>query len=110
MQIPVALDGSRRRDLTIFQGDTVTLEFVVYAKDGDTEPITVSGGRFVDLNGAGFAYGVPFGVSENDTGRHWYRAVGEVDGATTTLAYGYITVEGPYAGWYCGRDGYWVSP
>lgn len=110
MDVTVALDGSRRRDLTLFQGDTVTINLIVYAADGDTEPITPSGVRFIDLNGAGFAYGVPFGVSENDVGRQWYRLVGEVDGVTTTLAFGYVHVEGPFAGWYCGRDGYWVEP
>lgn len=109
MQITVALDGSRRRDLTLFQGDTATIELVVHAVDGDDAPITPSGVRFLDTDG-GFAYGTPFGVSLDDVGRHWYRLVGEVDGVTTTLAYGYITVEGPYSGWSCGRDGYWVEP
>jgi hypothetical protein len=111
MQIAVALDGSKRRDITLFQGDTVSIELVVYAEDGDDTPIVPTGIRFVDLNGAGFVYGTPFGVSENDVGRHWYRLVGEIDGATATLAFGYLNVEGAYGGWYCGcYDGYWTSP
>lgn len=110
--ISVALDGSKRRDLQLFQGDTATITVVVYASDGDTDALTVSAPRFVDLNGAGFVYGDAFGVSENDVGRHWFRLVGEIDGATTTLAFGYITVEGSHEGWPCGCpcDRYWVSP
>lgn len=109
MDITVALDGSKRRDLQLFQGDTATINVIVYEHDGDTEPITPSGVRFVDTDG--FAYGEPFAVSEDRVGRSWYRIVGEVDGVTTTLAFGYVTVEGGYAGWYGGYpDGYWVSP
>jgi hypothetical protein len=110
--ISVALDGSKRRDLQLFQGDTATITVVVYAEDGDVDPITPSGIRFVDLEGAGFAYGTPFAVSENDVGRRWYRLVGEVDGATTTLAFGYLTVEGSHEGWPfgCPCDGYWINP
>lgn len=112
MLISVALDGSKRRDLRLFQGDTATITVAVYAKDGDSEPLTVSAPRFVDTDGAGFAYGDAFAVSENDVGRRWYRLVGEIDGATTTLAFGYITVEGSHEGWPygCPCDGYWVSP
>jgi hypothetical protein len=111
--ISVALDGSKRRDLQLFQGDTVTLTVSVYAHDGDATPLaTVTDARFVDLNGAGFVYGTPFAVSENDVGRRWYRLVGEVAGVTTTLAFGFVIVEGNYAGWPCGcwpgRD-YWVG-
>jgi hypothetical protein len=113
MDLTIALDGSKRRDLQLFQGDTVTITAVVYEHDGDADPLaTVSGARFVDLDGAGFVYGTPFGVSENDVGRRWYRLVGEVDGVTTTLAFGYIIVEGSHEGWPCGCpcDGYWRSP
>lgn len=109
--ISVALDGSKRRDIRLFQGDTVTITLTVYQHDGDTTPITPSGIRFVDTEG-GFSYGTPFAVSENDVGRHWYRLVGEVSGVTTTLCFGYIGVEGATEGWPVGRpyDGYWIEP
>lgn len=113
MDLNIALDGSKRRDLQLFQGDTVTITAIVYEHDGDDVPLaTVSGARFVDIADAGFTYGAPFGVSENDVGRHWYRLVAEVGGVTTTLAFGYITVEGSYEGWPlgCPCDGYWRSP
>lgn len=110
--ISVALDGTRRRDLTFFQGDEVTISAVVYAADGDTLPIVPTDIRFVLPSSGGFTYGAQFTVSENNIGRSWYTLVGEVAGVTTTLAYGYITVEGPYAGWPFGYppDGYWVAP
>ncbi len=112
--ISVALNGSKRRDLRLFQGDTATIDAVVYAKDGDSDPLTtVSGARFVDVDdGVGFVYGDAFAVSDNAVGRHWYRLVGEIDGVTTTLAFGYITVEGTHEGWPLGRpnDGYWIEP
>lgn len=112
MQLSVALDGSKRRDLSLFQGDDVTILLTVYAQDGDTVPITPTNIRFVWPEEGGFAYGVPFTVSEASVGRRWYRLVGEVDGATTTLAYGYIIVDGLTSGWPygCPCDGYWRSP
>lgn len=111
MQISVALDGSRHRDLSLFQGDEVTLEVVVYAVDGDEDPIAPTGIRFADTD-TGLTYGDPFTVGENMIGRRWYRLVGEVAGATTTLAYGFITVDGEAAPWLWGSpvDGYWVAP
>jgi hypothetical protein len=112
MQISVALDGSKRRDLSLFQGDEVTITAVVYAEDGDTTPITPTDIRFAWPESGVFAYGESFVVSDENTGRTFYRLVGEVDGVTTTLAYGYITVEGLGAGWLFGfpADGYWVAP
>lgn len=112
MLITVALDGSKRRDLTVFQGDEVTIEAVVYAQDGDTEAITPTDIRFVWPESGGFAYGESFTVSDQYNGRGWYRLVGEVEGVTTTLAFGYLTVEGTGASWLfgCPCDGYWVAP
>lgn len=112
MQISVALDGSKRRDLSLFQGDEVTIEAVVYAEDGDVEPITPTDIRFVWPESGGFAYGESFVASEDRVGRTFYRLVGEVEGVTTTLAFGYLTVEGLGSGWPFGFpcDGYWVAP
>lgn len=109
--ISVALDGSRRRDLSLFQGDEVTLEVVVYAEDGDVDAITPTDIRFVAPE-TGLSYGTEFTVGEDMIGRSWYRLVGEVAGVTTTLAYGFITVEGETNHWLWGwpLDGYWVSP
>lgn len=112
MLINVALDGSKRRDLRLFQGDEVTITAVVYAKDGDTVPIVPTGIRFVWPESGGFTYGTEFVVSENSVGRNFYRLVGEVSGVTTTLAFGYIVVEGLTSGRPCGCpcDGYWRAP
>lgn len=111
MEIHVALDGSRRRDLSFFQGDEVTLTLVAYAHDGDSTPIAVTNVRFVAPESGGFAYGSQFVVSDANVGRSYYRLVGEIAGVTTTLAHGYITVEGEH-GWPFGfpADGYWISP
>lgn len=112
MQIRVALDGARRRDVHLAQGDEVTLSAVVYEHDGDTVPIAVTNLAFITTAGApGFAYGTPFTVSSDSVGRNWFRLVGDIAGVTTTLAWGYIFVEGEEGGVsYCPRDGYWVSP
>lgn len=112
--ISVALDGSKRRDLQLFQGDAVTITLTVYAEDGDDTPFVPTNIRFVWPEQGGFAYGTQFTVSDDSVGRTFYRLVGEVDGATTTLAFGYITVEGLGGGGIypcCGPyDGYWRAP
>lgn len=112
MLISVALDGSRRRDLSFFQGDEVTILLAVYQNDGDVTPIAVSDVRFVAPDSGGFGYGTEFVVSDANVGRTYYRLVGEVDGVTTTLAHGYITVDGEHSGWPygCPCDRYWVAP
>lgn len=112
MQISVALDGARRRDIHLAQGDDVTLTVVVYAHDGDTVPIAVTDQAFITASGApGFAYGTPFAVSSDSVGRNWFRLVGDIAGVTTTLAWGWIFVEGEEGvTTYRPLDGYWVSP
>lgn len=112
MEIRVALDGARRRDLYLAQGDSETLTAVVYAHDGDTVPIAVTDQVFITAEGApGFAYGTPFTVSSDSVGRTWFRLQGSIAGLPRTLAWGYIFVEGEEGGInYCPRDGYWVSP
>lgn len=108
--ISVALDGARRRDITLGQGEEVTLSVILYEHDGDTVPIAVTDAAFVMDDGApGFAYGTPFTVGSDNAGRYWYRLQGDVAGARTTLAFGWIFVTGEMgSGWPC--DGYWVEP
>jgi hypothetical protein len=101
MLLSIALDGSKRRDLQFFQGDEVTITVAVYAEDGDTEAVTVTDPRFVWPTDGGFAYGAEFAVSDANVGRSYYRIVGEIAGVTTTLAHGYIRVEGKYSGCGC---------
>lgn len=110
--ISVALDGAKRRDIRLCQGDAVTLEAVVYAHDGDVLPIAVDNQRFVTTSGApGFAYGSAFTVSSDSAGRNWYRLQGDIAGVTTTLAFGWIFVEGEEGSTtYAPLDGYWVDP
>jgi hypothetical protein len=111
--ISVALDGSKRRDIRLAQGDEATLAVVVYEHDGDTTPIAVTGARFVTSEGAPtFTYGTEFVVPDDSVGRTWYRLVGEIAGVTTTLAMGYVFVEGETQGWPYGMppDGYWINP
>jgi hypothetical protein len=111
--ISVALDGSKRRDIRLCQGDEATLAAVVYEHDGDTSPVAVTGARFVTSEGApSFAYGTEFVVPQDSVGRTWFRLVGEIDGMTTTLAWGYVFVEGESQGWQYGMapDGYWIDP
>lgn len=110
--ISVALDGAKRRDIRLCQGDDVTLTVVVYEHDGDIVPVAVTDQAFVTTSGApGFAYGTPFTVGSDSVGRSWFRLVGDIAGVTTTLAWGYIHVEGEEGETnYVPSDGYWVSP
>jgi hypothetical protein len=66
MDIRVALDGARRRDLFLGQGDEVTLVPVIYAHDGDTEQVAFANAQIITPDGESvFALGVPFVVSES---------------------------------------------
>lgn len=111
--ISVALDGAKRRDIRLSQGDETTLAVVVYEHDGDITPVAVTDARFVTADGApSFAYGTEFVVPQDSVGRTWYRLVGDIEGVTHTLAFGYIFVEGESQGWQYGMppDGYWIDP
>lgn len=110
MDISVALDGSRQRDLSFFTGDEQTLNLTVYAVDGDFEPIdpaTITTPRILTCWGNGYTIpvGTEFTVPDRYCGRVPYRLVAEVAGVTTTLAYGTLNTLGRGRGW-CGRWDY----
>lgn len=97
MEITVALDGEKKRDLRFFAGDDMSLTIVVYAHDGDITPITVSNVRFAAADGS-LPMDSEFVVPSNFLGRAPYRIVGDVDGIATTLCYGVMWTDG---GWPC---------
>jgi hypothetical protein len=92
MQISVALDGSKKRDLTFYSGDDLGLVLTVYEHDGDIVPIVPTNIRFTSADNS-FPYAEPFTVPENFLGRSAFRIVGDIDGITTTLVYGVLTTQ-----------------
>lgn len=104
MQITVALDGEKKRDLRFFAGDDMSLTIVVYAQDGDTSPITVTNVRFAAADGE-LPMDSEFVMPSNFFGRVNYRIVGEVADITTTLAYGVMQTEGEWPTLFCGCYG-----
>jgi hypothetical protein len=100
MQITIALDGEKKRDLRFFAGDDMSLTIVVYAHDGDITPVTVTNVRFAAADGS-LPMDSEFVVPSNFLGRVPYRIVGEVEGVTTTLAYGVMQTEGGWPTVYC---------
>jgi hypothetical protein len=104
MQITVALDGEKKRDLRFFAGDDMSLTIVVYAHDGDTSPITVTNVRFAAADGE-LPMDSEFVVPSNFFGRVNYRIVGEVEDITTTLCYGVMQTEGEWPTLFCGCYG-----
>lgn len=104
MEITVALDGEKKRDLRFFAGDDMSLTIVVYAHDGDITPITVSNVRFAAADGS-LPMDAEFVVPSNFFGRVPYRIVGEVDGITTTLAYGVMQTAGGWPSLFCWCSG-----
>ncbi len=90
MDITVALDSPRRRDLEFYEGDDVTLNITVYALDGDTEALTVTDpyieyGVNTSTQDAGVEFSAAF------CWRTPYKALGTIDGKRVTLAHGLIT-------------------
>lgn len=116
MEISVALDGSKRRDLRLFEGDEIVLTVSVFAKDGDEEPIdpalvtdlqisTI--GPFDGSIPVGSAFTVPAGLCW----RNWYTLRGNVAGISTTLACGWILGYGePATSYPWGNDYGWRWP
>lgn len=104
MQITVALDGEKKRDLRFFAGDDMSLTIVVYEHDGDTTPITVTNVRFAAADGE-LPMDSEFVVPSNFFGRVNYRIVGEVEDITTTLAYGVMQTEGGWPSLFCWCSG-----
>lgn len=89
MNISVALDGTKKRDLQFFAGDDMSIVLTVYAHDGDVTPITVTNVRFAAAGGS-LPLDTEFTVPSNYIGRAAYRIIGDVDGITTTLVYGVL--------------------
>ncbi len=94
MNISVALDGSKQRDLIFAPGDEMTVNLTVYAHDGDTTPITVTNLQASTGGGALFPVGSQFTVP-CCLGRTPYRIAGDVNGVTTTLVFGIL--EAPFS-------------
>ena len=95
MKLSIALDGAKRRDIRLYEGDTDCLEVVVYAKDGDEEPIDAARITGLRMTTAGpFAgtlpVGVTFTVPTGLRGRNRFILTGLVNGVRTTLAYGRV--------------------
>lgn len=102
MDVSVALDGSKERNLILSPGDEMTVSLTVYAHDGDTAPIVVTNLQWSTGGSALFPVGSQFTVPCG-LGRTPYRIVGDVNGVTTTLIYGVI--ESPFSCslcWDCG--------
>ena len=103
MQINIALDRVNKRDITLNVGDQQTLALVVYAKDGDTAPVSVTSPRIITcpVEQITIPVGSQFTVPSLHWGRTNYQLVAEVAGVTTTLAWGVLTALGPYQyGWF----------
>jgi hypothetical protein len=96
MQITVALDGPKQRDLVFYQGDTLSLSVLVYAHDGDSVPAEVENARIVtdDYAEESFPVGSEFTVPYVCGRRVAYRLVADLFGVTYTLAYGHILQPG----------------
>lgn len=95
MQITVALDGAKRRDLKLFHGDGEQIEIVVYEKDADEVPLDPSVVTDLRIDTLGYFNGSipvtsPFTVPDGIRGRNWFTLYGTVDGARRTLAFGII--------------------
>lgn len=118
MLIAVALDSPRDRDLAFYRGDRVTIELLVYERDGNETPIDamrITNARFVFSPGAGVTFLVGTAFTVPDDCAPWrapYRLVAEIDGNTTTLCAGLIRIK-PESAWSCWgwRNDYgWMWP
>lgn len=106
MLITVALNGSKRRDLRLFNGDQGTIVVQVYAADGDEDLIDPSLVTDLSIATLGFfngtiPVGTEFAVPAGLRGRNWYTLYGTVNGLRTTLACGWLigydaTDDGPF--------------
>lgn len=98
MDIVVALNGSKERNLSFAPGDEVTINLIVYAQDGDVDPITPT--NFFWSTGGGSFFPVGQQFSFPCVNRTPYSIAADIDGVRTTLVYGVI--EAPF-GYQC----YW---
>lgn len=95
MDIAVALDGSKRRDLLLYQGDSEQINVTVYAADGDTTPLTATNLTISTCpdGKVSFPVGSTFTVPDDfPRGRYWLTAT--VNGKRTTIAYGVLRAPG----------------
>lgn len=95
MEIIVALNGAKRRDLRVYEGDQITLSVQVYRKDKDEEPIDPSLITDLAITTVGpfdgsIPVGTPFTIPGGLIWRNWYTLRGNVDGISTTLAMGWF--------------------
>lgn len=91
MDLAVALNGEKRRNLEFYAGDDTTINLTVYQNDGDEDPITV--------NNLSLIYGTNTGAIGTSSPAHFaqrepYSIVGYVGVARTTLAYGLLIRKG----------------
>lgn len=94
MQIVTALDGSLVRNLRLSPGDEVTLDLTVYEHDGDTSPLAYTDPQMSVGGGSLYPIGTEFTVSLT-LGRTPYQLAVQIDGVTTTVAYGIIETTMP---------------
>lgn len=104
MQISVALDSPRQRNLKFLPGDDSVVNVTVYAVDGDDAPLTVTDPTLV-YGGQPTSLAVGDYFTSAFPGRTSYRLQGTVNGHFTTLAYGVIT--SPYDYSICFDDYGW---
>lgn len=105
MDIVVALDGSKERNLSFAYGDSVTLNLVVYEQDGDLTPITPT--QFYWSTGGGSFLPVGKQFSFPGVNRTTYSIAADIGGVRTTLVYGII--EAPFGcQWNWGDR--WIFP
>jgi hypothetical protein len=92
LQITVALNGSKRRDLVLPAGQRTTIDVTVYAVDGEATYANVQNARILtETARSRYPVGTAFAVGP-DYERVKYRLAGELFGVTITLATGYIVV------------------
>lgn len=115
MDISVALDGSKRRDLLLFQGDSEEITVTVYDQDGDLTPTaqTVTDVRISTCpdGSVSIPVGSTFTVPD-DFPRGSYYLTAAINGERTTLAYGTLRIRGDccygHGRWdYGGPGGWW---
>ncbi|OUM01669.1 hypothetical protein [Variovorax sp. JS1663] len=111
MDIRVALNGTKRRNLELFALDEVTLNVTVYAADGDAAPVAVTN---LVMRTWPDDFTVPVGqqftVPDTCPGRRCYRLQGDIAGVATTLAYGVMRIRGGESEQLGGNDYGWRWP
>jgi hypothetical protein len=90
MELSVALDSPRRRDLNFFDGDQSAISITVYRNDGDVAPLTVTNVALKWSDWGDYSLGLITTFTAGFDRRSPYSIVGSVDGLVTTLAYGLI--------------------